>query len=118
MEFIKLKSEVLTEQKKTGDAIIKVSQSVFQTGPTSEWEKFDKDTRKWLFDNGYIYTGTPDGKIPPEIEIVPVYDTPTKMHVRVPWHGDLENPPPVVDERPYNGIFPVLLARYFMRKCR
>ena len=118
MKFFKLKSEVLTEQRKTGEAIIRVSQSAFQTGPASEWEKFNGDTRTWLFENGYFYLGTDDGRIPPEIDIVPVYDTPNKMHVRIPWHGDLENPPPVEDERPYNGSFPVLLARYFMRKCR
>lgn len=118
MAFFKLKSDVLTKQKETGEAIIRVSQSVFKTGPTSEWEKFSKDTRKWLYDNGYLYLGSADGRVPPEIDIIPVYDTPTKMHVRVPWHGDLENPPPINNEPAYNGSFPVLLARYFMRKCR
>jgi hypothetical protein len=117
MGFFKLKSAVPAEQAKTGEAIINVSKSVFQTGAHSEWAKFNKDTRKWLFDNGYQYLGTADGKIPPEIDIIPVYDTPTKMHVRIPWHGDLENVPAPQNES-YSGSFPVFLAHYFMRKCR
>ena len=122
--FFVLKSAALPDQVATGRAIMKVSQSVFTTSPGSEWQKFNADTRGWLHRNGYIYTGPdagPNGEIPPTIDIVPVYDTPTKMHVRVPWAGDLENPPLVQDEASYGmgpNRFPVLLARYFMRKCR
>jgi hypothetical protein len=56
------------------------------------------------------------------VEIVPVYDTPNRMHVRVPWSGLLKTPPKVEDEPSYGGPqnvrFKVLLARYFMRHCR
>jgi hypothetical protein len=117
MGFFKLRSASLVDHAKTGTAIMSVSKTVFQSTPNSEWAKFDRDTRQWLFDNGYSYTGTPDGKVPPSIDIIPVYDTPTKMHVRVPWTGDLENAPPPTDES-YNGNFPAFLARYFMRRCR
>jgi hypothetical protein len=117
MGFFKLKSVAPTDNEATGKAIINVSKTVFQFGPTSEWAKFDKDTRGWLFKNGYQYLGSADGRVPPEIDIIPVYDTPTKMHVRIPYHADLENPPPP-DNESYGGSFPVFLAKYFMRKCR
>lgn len=117
MGFFKLRSASLADHAKTGAAIMRVSQSAFQSTPNSEWVKFDKDTRQWLYDNGYEYTGSADGKIPPTIDIVPVYDTPTKMHVRIPWAKDLENAPAPVDDT-YNGSFPAFLARYFMRRCR
>jgi hypothetical protein len=122
--FIKLKSNSLTDQAKTGEAIQKLAQSVFDNTGDSEWKKFDADTRGWLHKNGYVYEGpgaTADGKIPPHIEIVPVYDTPNRMHVKVPWAEDIKvhNFP---DEDPY-GLTDavrskVVLARYFMRKCR
>lgn len=118
MGFFKLKSPILSEQAKAGDAIIRVSNSVFQQGPTSEWAKFNANTRKWLFDNGYTYDGTADGMVPPEIDLVPVYDTPTKMHVRIPWAGDLVGGVAPVSEPTYGGSFPAFLARYFMRHCR
>ncbi len=115
MGFFKLKSASVADQEVTGKKIMAVSKSVFQPG--SEWEKFDKDTRKWLYEAGYVYTGSADGRIPESIDIVPVYDTPTKMHVRIPWSGDLVTPP-VPEDEAYSGSFPVFLARYFMRKCR
>ena len=118
MEFYKLKSRALPDNIVTGKAIIKVSKSAFQNTPNSEWLKFSQNTRKWLKDNGYIYPGTADGMAPPEIEIIPVYDTATKMHVRVPWIGDLENAPPPAEEPTYGGEFPAFLARYFIRRCR
>lgn len=118
MGFFKLKSTSLADHAQTGAAIMRVSKSVFQSGPNSEWAKFDADTRKWLYDVGYRYTGTPDGTVPPTIDIIPVYDTPTKMHVRIPWSGDLEGAPRPEDETTYNGSFPAFLARYFMRRCR
>ena len=76
-------------------------------------------------DGYYRYDGPgagPDGEIPDSVEIVPVYDTPNRMHVRVPWSGLLKTPPQVEDEPSYGGPqnvrFKVLLARYFMRHCR
>jgi hypothetical protein len=123
--FFKLKSDSLADQEETGDAIIKVSRSVFKTTPNSEWKKFNDNTRKWLHDKGYRYEGPgagPNGEIPDTIEIVPVYDTQNRMHVRIPWAGDLKKVPEVKDEPTY-GVgpsvrFKVVLARYFMRKCR
>jgi hypothetical protein len=123
--FFKLKSDSLADQEETGDAIIKVSRSVFKNTPNSEWKKFNDNTRKWLHDNGYRYEGPgagPNGEIPDTIEIVPVYDTQNRMHVRIPWAGDLKKAPKVKDEPTYGGgpsvRFKVVLARYFMRKCR
>jgi hypothetical protein len=123
--FFKLKNDNLADQKKTGDAIVKVSQSVFDNSAGSEWRKFNANTRGWLHKNGYRYDGPgagPNGEIPDSIEIVPVYDTPNRMHVRVPWAGDLDPTPVFPDEPTYGGLpdvrFKVLLARYFMRKCR
>ena len=122
--FFKLKNTSIADQEKTGAAIIKVSKSVFRDTPSSEWKKFNDDTRKWLHDNGYRYDGPgagPNGEIPDSIEIVPVYDTANRMHVKVPWAGDLgvHNFP---DEDGYGNSdttrSKVVLARYFMRKCR
>lgn len=125
MPFIVHKSELPSEQEKTGKAIVKVAKSAFKNTPNSEWKKFDADIRKWLYDNGYRYTDRADGnlapgasgKIPANIDIVPVYDTPTRMHVRIPWSGDLVNPPKPKEES-YTPNFNVFLARYFMRRCR
>jgi hypothetical protein len=125
--FFNLKSSSLADQEKTGEAIIKVSKSAFRDTPTSEWKKFNDNTRQWLFDNGYRYDGPgagPNGEIPESVQIVPVYDTPNRMHVKVPWAGDLKTPPTFADEPTYGNAnatnlrFKVLLARYFMRKCR
>lgn len=121
MGFFRLKNHQLVDQKETGEAIMRVANSVFQTTPTSEWAKFDRNTREWLYQAGYRYDGPdalPDGRIPPGIDIIPVYDTPTKMHVRVPWAGDLNGAPAPEDEPSYGAQFPVVLARYFMRRCR
>jgi hypothetical protein len=123
--FFKLKSDSLADQEATGDAIARVSKTAFSTKAGSEWRKFNDDTRGWLHANGYRYEGPgagPNGEIPDDVEIVPVYDTPNRMHVKVPWAGDLKTPPKVVDEPSYGPSekvrFKVLLARYFMRKCR
>ena len=118
MGFFHLKSAQLADQEKTGEAIIRVSQTAFQTSDNSEWAKFEADTKGWLYNNGYRYDGTEDGRVPATIDIIPVYDTPTKMHVRVPWKGDLTGAVPPPDEQPYGGSFPAFLARYFMRRCR
>ncbi|WP_128514348.1 hypothetical protein [Tabrizicola thermarum] len=122
--FFTLKSDAIADQEATGEAIIRVSKSAFRDTPNSEWKKFNDDTRKWLFDNGYRYEGPgagPNGEIPDSIEIVPVYDTPNRMHVRVPWAGDLKTFK-VKDEATYGNTDKVrsrvVLARYFMRKCR
>ena len=123
--FFNLKSDALADQVATGEAIMRVSKSVFKTTAGSEWKKFNDDTRGWLHANGYRYDGPgagPDGEIPDSIEIVPVYDTPNRMHVRIPWAGDLTPAPKIEDEPSYGNSnalrFKVVLARYFMRKCR
>ena len=123
--FFNLKSNALADQVETGEAIMRVAKSVFKDTPNSEWKKFEDDTRGWLHANGYRYDGPgagPNGEIPDSVQIVPVYDTPNRMHVRIPWAGVLKTPPVVVDEPPYGNTqtirFKVLLARYFMRHCR
>lgn len=123
---IEPKNASIPLQKATGEAIIRLCKSVGDTSPGSEWVAFVADPKAWLHKNGYAYVGegaTPDGKIPEAIRIVPVYDTETTMHVRVPWKGFVENPPEIPRNEPEYGAqkadrFPVLLARYFMRKCR
>lgn len=123
--FFSLKSASLSEQVKTGEAIMKLSESVFDNDPRSEWLAFDADPKRWLHRAGYRYDGPgagPNGEIPDSVTIVPVYDSPTVMHVRIPWKELLVNPPQVEDEPTYGqpgpNRFPVLLARYFMRHCR
>lgn len=123
--FFSLKNNSLADQSKTGEAIIAVSESAFDNSEDSEWSKFNANTRAWLHEKGYRYDGPgagPNGEIPASIEIVPVYDTPNRMHVRVPWVGDLTPTPVVQDESTYGNTpevrFKVVLARYFMRKCR
>lgn len=123
--FFKLESDALADQEKTGEAIMKVSKSAFKDTPGSEWKKFNDDTRGWLHANGYRYDGPgagPNGEIPDDVEIIPVYDTANRMHVRIPWSGILKNPPKVENEPSYGASqsvrFKVLLARYFMRHCR
>ncbi len=123
--FISLASPAIADQEKTGAAIIKVSRSAFKNTANSEWKKFNDDTRGWLHTNGYVYDGPgagPNGEIPASVEIVPVYDTPNRMHVKIPWAGDLATPPVFPDETSYGNSdsvrYKVLLARYFARKCR
>ena len=73
----------------------------------------------WLYDNNYSYSGTKDGKVPHTIDIVPVYDTDTKMHVRIAYYENLELPHGyVVHDDHFHGDFNILLSRYFMRSCR
>ena len=118
MSFFKLKSGNPADAKRVGTDIIDVSKSLFQTN--SKWEAFDNDTRGWLAAR-YIYDDTPDHSIPPGITFVPVYDTPTKMHVRVPWHADIATAQLAtrggVPSESYNS-FEEFMARYFMRRCR
>ncbi len=120
----------------TGKAIIRVSKSVNQNTPTSEWKKFTDNPHQWLFDHNYRYDdptlppGTvQSGRVPATIRLVPVYDTADTMHIRIPFSGLMDRPPVVEDELPYGlpnivgqppnpDKFPILLARYFMRHCR
>ena len=55
--FFKLKSDALADQVATGEAIMRVSKSAFKDTATSEWKKFNDDTRGWLHANGYRYDG-------------------------------------------------------------
>lgn len=124
---IVLKSATIIDQKRTGNAIIALSKSVSDMSPGSEWMKFKADPKAWLHSVGYVYKGpgeTPDGKIPASVKLVPVYDTENTMHVRIPWKGNVD-PVPLdlpFQEDDYGDVardrFPILLARYFMRKCR
>ena len=123
--FFNLKSASLSEQVKTGEAIVRLCESVFDDDPRSEWLAFNADPKAWLHKVGYRYDGVgagPNGEIPDDVTIVPVYDTDKLMHVRIPWRGLVANPPEVADEPTYGlagaNRFPVLLARYFMRHCR
>lgn len=123
--FFDLKSASLSEQVKTGEAIVRLCESVFDDDPRSEWLAFNEDPKAWLHKVGYRYDGAgagPNGEIPDDVTIVPVYDTDKIMHVRIPWRGLVANPPEVADEPTYGhsgpNRFPVLLARYFMRHCR
>jgi hypothetical protein len=124
MGFYKLRSDNAADQDYAGNGIIAVSNSAFDTSAGSEWKKFDANTRKWLYDHHYRYVDTNgveigDGKIPSKIKIVPVYDTETVMHVRIPWKGDLAEAAGLpTNPEPAYPNFKAFLARYFMRKCR
>jgi hypothetical protein len=126
--FFNLKSGSLVDQRKTGDAIMRLMRSVGQDVPGSEWKAFKDDPKAWLYKAGYRYEGPgagPNGEVPATKTLIPVYDTETTMHVRVPWKGVLDIPEVTQNARnePSYGAtpqvrFPVLLARYFMRQCR
>jgi hypothetical protein len=125
MAFIRLSSSNLNVALAAGDGIKKVSESVFKTGPNSEWAKFVVDPHKWLFDHEYRfvdknYAVIGNGKIPASMELVPVYDSATRMHVRVPFAQTLRDAQstPLQDEPNYQRQFPAILAHYFMRSCR
>ncbi len=129
MGFYKVKSTDKVDNVFAGNGIIGVAETVFQ--PHSEWSKFDADPKKWIYDHNYRYyndDGTaytkhgwdkPHGYTPDELQLVPIYDTKHRMHVRVPHYDNLENAPAEIpQEPPYNGGFPAFLARYWMRRCR
>jgi hypothetical protein len=108
-----------------GKAIIEVSESVFKTGTgatKTAWQVFEENPAVWLHQKGYrlIGQGAPaDGSIPPNLlRIVPVYDTPNTMHVRIPWLGDIDQSVQLPDGSEYQGSFPAFLASYFTRRCR
>jgi hypothetical protein len=123
--FIVPKQNLINKLAESGRAIIRLSQSAAQTPPGAEWVAFEADPKAWLYANGYHYIatdGAPGTPIPANIDIVPVRDTATKMHVRIPYAPDLASPPvpPATESYGMNedSRFPVLLARYFVRKCR
>lgn len=124
MNYIKIPAD-RAARIAAGNAIMRLSKTAFQTGPVgveTEWQKFEKDRAAWLYSLGYRFTGPeapPDGKIPASVlQIVPVYDTPHVMHVRVPWIGDVDPTAPLPDGSEYTNSFPAFLATYFTRKCR
>ena len=132
MGYFKMESASAAKDLSAGEAIIAVSKSVFNYGQDSAWVPFVKDTKKWIFDQGYRYhnddgsvsqpqgPGKPAGYAPDDLEIVVMHDSEKRMHVRVPWHAALTKaaavPVPLTEN--YSGKFPILLARYFMRSCR
>jgi hypothetical protein len=122
--FFNLKSNQLSKQKETGDAIVRLMQSVGDTSAGSEWMDFKADPKAWVHKNGYVFDGPgagPTGEVPANLKLVPVYDTADTMHVRIPYKGLLDPLPTIVDETPYGAgptRFPVFMARYFMRRCR
>lgn len=125
MAFIKLKSNNPNVALPAGNAIIALSDSVFKTTPDSEWAKFVVDPHKWLFDNNYRYVDKNyveigDGRIPASLELMPVYDSETRMHIRIPYRQTLRDAQvnPLQEEPNYQRQFPAVLAHYFMRSCR
>jgi hypothetical protein len=102
-----------SQLKKLGSELIELSENVFKAG--TEWEKFDNNTKAWI-SKRYRFDGTRDGTIPDKIQIIPVYDTPTKMHVRIPWYDRLVGLPTPGPEE--NASFEEFYARYFIRSCR
>ena len=125
--FFYLKSGTLSDQRETGEKIMKMIRSVGDESEGSEWKAFKADPKAWLFKAGYEYRDPgagPDGRIPANLKLVPVYDTEDTMHVRIPWKGVLDGfvETQIPDqEQGYgqgNAKLPILLARYFMRKCR
>jgi hypothetical protein len=121
------KSDALVDQRKTGEALIRLIGSVGDESAGSEWVAFKADPKTWLFNAGYQYVGPdagPNGETPANYTLIPVYDTADTMHVRIPWKGVLEGPYSIQDEQAYGSTpdspnrFAVFLARYFMRKCR
>ena len=123
--FFNLKSSALVEQRKIGEAVMRLMRSVGDTSAGSEWAAFKADPKAWLHKTGYRYDGPgagPNGEVPANVTLVPVCDTADTMHVRIPWKGALDTPQVIQNEPSYGAAgsnrLPVLLARYFMRKCR
>jgi hypothetical protein len=129
MGFYRIVSTNHSIRESAGAAIIALSNSVNK--PNSEWSKFNADPKKWIYSQGYRYhnkDGTmykkagwahPDGFTPDELKIVPIIDTETTMHVRIPFHTNLEVPAGTqIENDDYHNKFPVLLSNYFMRSCR
>ena len=113
------------ERKAAGKAIIRLCESAFKTGEPgaeTEWQKFESDPAAWLYQLGYrLQTpGAPlDGSFPPHLlRIVPVYDTPHTMHVRVPYRANVDPTITPPDGSEYGTDFEAFLASYFTRHCR
>ena len=123
--FFNLKSRSLVEQRKTGEAIKRLMRSVGDDSAASEWAAFKADPKGWLHKVGYRFDGAgagPNGEVPANVTLIPVCDSADTMHVRIPWKGVLDTTQVIQDEPSYGAPgpnrIPVLLARYFMRKCR
>lgn len=115
----------LDARKAAGKAIIRLSETVFKTGvggTETEWQVFDRDPAAWLYRYGYRLDApgvAVNGAISPNlVRLVPVYDTPHMMHLRVPCRENIDPTliPPSGDE--YAADFDAFLASYFARQCR
>jgi hypothetical protein len=124
--FFYLKSGTLSEQRITGEKIMKLMRSVDDERPGSEWLAFKADPGTWLAAAGYEYRvlgAAAASPFPASLTLKPVYDTETLMHVRIPWKGCLDGfkAAQIMDEQGYgqgDAKLPVFMARYFMRRCR
>ncbi len=124
MYHIKIPAD-MAARKVAGAAIIRLSDTVFKTGPAgneTEWQAFERDPAAWLYKYGYRLEapGAPaDGSFSPGLlRLIPVYDSPHTMHVRVPCRENIDTatpPPPASD---YGPSFEAFLATYFTRQCR
>lgn len=124
MYHIKVPAD-MAARKAAGKAIVRVSESVFKTGvgaAETEWQKFERDPAAWLYKHGYRLSGTAapaDGSFPPNVlRIVPIYDTPHVMHVRIPYRGNIDTTITPPDGSEYGADFDAFLASYFTRQCR
>ena len=123
--FFYHESSALTRRAATGRSIIRLIRSVGDASPTSEWSAFKADPKAWLWKAGYRYDGPgagPNGEVPANITLIPVYDTADTMHVRIPWRESIDPPQVIKESDDYGPIeanrLPVLLASYFVRQCR
>jgi predicted carbohydrate-binding protein with CBM5 and CBM33 domain len=128
MGFFKIKTLDVNDSKVAGNGIIGISTSAFQ--PTSEWSKFDADPKQWIFDHNYRYCNDdgsfytkpgwnkPAGFAPDELQLVPVYDTAHRMHIRIPYKESVSPTPAAFPQSESYAGFPNFLASYFMRRCR
>jgi hypothetical protein len=112
-----IKQDPVVEQE-LGKAIFELSRAPFSS-TNKTWVDFNKDARAWL--NGWGFRNldvNPPAPIPASVDVVPVYDTSTKVHVVIPWWPDLQATPAFVQDDTYGGDHQVFMARYFMRRCR
>lgn len=123
--FFNLASAEPRDQAKTGRAIMQLMRSVGDASPGSEWLVFKADPKAWLWKAGYRYDGPgagPNGEVPANIKLVPVFDSADTMHVRIPWKDTIDPPQQVKKTDDYGANvpnrLPVLLASYFVRQCR
>lgn len=124
--FFYLKSGTLSDQRVTGEKIMKLMRSVGDEGTGSEWMAFNDDPKAWLSGAGYEYRvlgAAAASPFPESLKLKPVFDTETLMHVRIPWQGCLDGfrEEQIKDEQGYGqgaARLPIFMARYFMRRCR